>query len=312
MASLHIGSLRLTAYASLLVAIAALALARSSPTHAAGGVPDGLDMQAMVLAAQDFDRGASVASQGFVSATPPAVASYERTFRPGARLAGKRLLFALSEVDVFADDRAAAAAYDAARALLSTARGRRAFAKAMLGGMKGASLTVGRPVTLKLGQGAFRLSITGRVRTAFGPIRLDFAITALRVDRAIGIVGLSGAPATRLTARPAVSATTTLARRFALGFTIRSLAPPTVTGVAQQGQTLTADPGRRSGAPSLFTYQWSRCDASGTNCVPIAGATVQTYALGAADSTKKIGVTVKAMNSVSSASMTSGVTPLVP
>ena len=51
-------------------------------------------------------------------------------------------------------------------------------------------------------------------------------------------------------------------------------APPTVTGAAQQGQTLTADPGTWTGNPApTFTYQWQRCDTAGANCVDIASAT---------------------------------------
>jgi hypothetical protein len=289
-----------------------LALVVSSGTQAANGVPDGLDVGSMALSPSDFDGGALVAREGFVASNPPVAATYERVFRTGARLAGARLLMALSEVLVFSDDREAASAFEGMRELLSTSRGRGAFAKGILGGVKGVSVRVARPVTLPLGQGAFRLSIVGRVRTALGPIRLDFAITALRVDRAIGVVALSGVPGARLTARPAQAAATKLARRFGLGFTIRSVAPPTVRGIVQQGQTLTVDPGRWSGAPSQFAYQWNRCDAAGSSCTPIPGATAQTYLLGPPDSTKRIGVTVKAANSVSSASVMSSMTPGVP
>ncbi len=52
---------------------------------------------------------------------------------------------------------------------------------------------------------------------------------------------------------------------------------PTITGIAQQGQTLTATPGSWAHSPSAYSYQWLRCAASGESCVPIAGATAQTY-----------------------------------
>ena len=52
---------------------------------------------------------------------------------------------------------------------------------------------------------------------------------------------------------------------------------PTISGVAQVGQTLTASSGAWSGtAPISYSYQWLRCDATGANCTDIAGATSST------------------------------------
>ena len=49
---------------------------------------------------------------------------------------------------------------------------------------------------------------------------------------------------------------------------------PAVTGTPRDGQTLTADHGTWTGTgPIDFTYQWQRCDAAGTNCADITGAT---------------------------------------
>src|SRR5436305_11442951 len=68
---------------------------------------------------------------------------------------------------------------------------------------------------------------------------------------------------------------------------------PTITGSAQPGQVLSADPGTWSGtAPISYAYQWRRCDASGTNCVDIAGASSQTYTAVAADSGSTLRVAV--------------------
>ncbi len=57
-------------------------------------------------------------------------------------------------------------------------------------------------------------------------------------------------------------------------------APPTIVGAAvQQGQTLTDRHGTwtNSGTSTTYAYQWEDCDPSGANCVPISGATGQTY-----------------------------------
>jgi hypothetical protein len=66
---------------------------------------------------------------------------------------------------------------------------------------------------------------------------------------------------------------------------VGSASATTITGTAQQGQTLTADPGLPL---SGVTFQWEDCDASGANCVPIPGATSQTYTLTAGDVGKTI------------------------
>jgi len=54
-------------------------------------------------------------------------------------------------------------------------------------------------------------------------------------------------------------------------------APPTVSGTAQQGQTLTEAHGTWSNSPTAYTYQWEDCDNSGANCSVITGANGQTY-----------------------------------
>jgi hypothetical protein len=69
-------------------------------------------------------------------------------------------------------------------------------------------------------------------------------------------------------------------------------APPTLSGVTQQGQTLTAATGTWSGTPTpTFTYAWERCDSGGNNCAPIAGASAPGYTPVAAD----VGSTLRAL-----------------
>src|SRR5207244_983011 len=58
-------------------------------------------------------------------------------------------------------------------------------------------------------------------------------------------------------------------------------AAPTITGTAQQGQTLTEHSGTWTNEPTSFTYQWLQCDGLGNGCLPIAGATAQTSVPGA-------------------------------
>lgn len=92
----------------------------------------------------------------------------------------------------------------------------------------------------------------------------------------------------------------------------QNVTPPTVTGTAQQGQTLTATGGTWTGtAPITTTGQWLRCDAAGQNAVDINGATNPTYQVAAAD----VGATLRyretATNAAGSASASSSQTGVV-
>ncbi|MET0937598.1 MAG: DNRLRE domain-containing protein, partial [Gaiellaceae bacterium] len=82
--------------------------------------------------------------------------------------------------------------------------------------------------------------------------------------------------------------------------------PPTISGVLQEGNTLTAASGTWNGSePMMFVRQWRRCDSSGANCVDIADATAQTYALTQADVGATLRVAVTATNNDGMASATS-------
>src|SRR5215211_4343642 len=89
-------------------------------------------------------------------------------------------------------------------------------------------------------------------------------------------------------------------------------APPTISGTAQDGQTLTADKGTWSGTdPITYAYQWRRCDSAGNNCGNIAGATGTTYTLAPADVGSTVRVVVTGSNAAGSSSATSTATAVV-
>jgi hypothetical protein len=85
-------------------------------------------------------------------------------------------------------------------------------------------------------------------------------------------------------------------------------APPTISGTAQQGQTLTEVHGSWSNSPTSYSYQWEDCDSSGSNCTPIAGATNQTYSLTSAD----VGHTIRVSESATNAGGTGAAAPSGP
>src|SRR5207253_3724459 len=72
---------------------------------------------------------------------------------------------------------------------------------------------------------------------------------------------------------------------------------PTISGTAQEGQTLTASPGTWTNNPTSFSYQWQRCDSAGANCSAIAPATTSSYALTESDVGSTLRVSVTATNS---------------
>ncbi len=59
--------------------------------------------------------------------------------------------------------------------------------------------------------------------------------------------------------------------------------PPTISGVAQVGEILRADPGLWSPDPKELAYTWLRCDADGKACAEIRDATSQAYVPRASD-----------------------------
>jgi hypothetical protein len=92
---------------------------------------------------------------------------------------------------------------------------------------------------------------------------------------------------------------------------------PTISGNAQEGQTLTASTGSWSGSsPMTFSYQWVRCGldggkSDGSGCATTAGATTSKYVLSSADVNRRIRVKVTAKNSRGSSTVASNPTGAV-
>ena len=88
--------------------------------------------------------------------------------------------------------------------------------------------------------------------------------------------------------------------------------PPTVSGTAEVGQTLTAAVGSWSGNPTSYRYSWSLCDGGGVACLTIGGATAKIYTVTESDVGHTLRVTVTAHNASGSVSATSAATGVVP
>ena len=106
----------------------------------------------------------------------------------------------------------------------------------------------------------------------------------------------------------AVSAPTAVVQDLGLPV---STSPPTITGTAQVGQTLTAGTGTWAGSPTSFAFQWQRYSSGGASCVDIAGAVGGTYLVAAGDAGSTLRVVVTATNAVGSTAAASAPTPAV-
>ena len=139
---------------------------------------------------------------------------------------------------------------------------------------------------------------------ATGPTGTSLLLTSADVGATIEVVEM--ATDTSPTPSSPVSAQATSAATAA----VLPLAPanttaPSISGVAQQGQTLTANPGVWSGTPTGYTYAWTSGGA------PV-GTGLATYIVSATDVGKAIAVSVVATNAGgSSPSVTSAPTAAV-
>jgi hypothetical protein len=88
--------------------------------------------------------------------------------------------------------------------------------------------------------------------------------------------------------------------------------PPTISGTAEVGLTLTATRGTWNGSPTSFHFAWLRCDATGAACAAIGAATAKIYTPTVDDIGHTLRVAVTAKNGSGSATATSAETGVVP
>jgi hypothetical protein len=141
------------------------------------------------------------------------------------------------------------------------------------------------------------LPISGATASSYTPAAADAGLTLevqVTATTSAGSTFAESNPTAVVTAKP------------------ESTTPPTISGSATRGQTLSASPGSWSGYPEpTFTYQWQRCDQNGVNCNPIAGASAATYTLEAADVGSTVVVVTEASNSAGSAQAGSAASAVV-
>ena len=237
-----------------------------------------------------------------------------RRFAAGVRIASLPLLMVVDEVQLYRDVGASARDFALIQNQFASRSGRLRFAKDFAhelvtgsqGKMKITRTDVGSPVTLDAA--SVRLAVTFATNRG----RLPMAIDLVQVDRVLAAVVVVGLYGQKLAGSDAAHVAAAAEARLKAAFTVSAGQAPTVSGQAQQGQTLTVDEGSWLGAPSSFSYVWARCDTTRTTCAPVVGATDKTYTPTSADSGFALRVTVTGTNAVGSQQADSALTAAVP
>ena len=136
-------------------------------------------------------------------------------------------------------------------------------------------------------------NISGATKSTYVLVSSDIGATLRIVVTASNIVGSS----------PATSSATSV---VAAATPPSNTSLPSISGTAQDGQTLGANVGMWSGStPITYSYQWQSCNQQGEECHNIEGATGANYGVATGDMETTLRVTVTASNVAGSAEATS-------
>jgi hypothetical protein len=284
--------------ALIVIVVAALALVAS----ASAASPD---VAAMNLQAADVPGGKLVSQQAVKE--KGYIAAQIRSFSFSPPSGSVRMIDIESETALATTAATATADVAGAEKTFRSKAGRKAFiagvAKAAKVKLK--AVVLGQPHKVPGYDQGFEIATSVGVKG----IRIYESLIIVRLDRVLVQMIESAA-------RPIGPATTSkymgaIASHIGTELAPIAVTPPTVTGTAVQGQTLTATPGTWTAPDATFGYQWQHCDAAGANCVDIAGATASTYAVTATDVGTTLHVVVTATNRFGAAPGTSVQTAVV-
>jgi hypothetical protein len=130
------------------------------------------------------------------------------------------------------------------------------------------------------------------------------------------VIGAGLASSVAIGSASTSSTTTTTATTTVKTTTTTALPPanttlPSISGMAKDGQQLTASNGSWTNSPISYTYQWQRCASDGGGCGPINGANSQHYTVSTNDVGHRLRVQVTAHNNGGSGTATSAPTAIV-
>ncbi len=263
----------------------------------------------MALAASDLPSGARIDKQRYYR-EPDFVAAYEREFSlPGSRVGRSRLLLVFNSLNVDRTDTAARSKFETLRLLAAQKSFRDALAREIASGADAPAktVTVGRPRSIRAGDGAIALPISFKVQE----LVLRLGITFMRVDRVLGTITHFGVPGQKVYNADADRLARASAARMTSGLVPVLRSAPLVSGSAQPGQALAATRGAWTGDQLEFAYQWERCDTAGAGCAAIPGATAPTYTVATGDLASTLRVTVVGRNRLGAITSSSAFTTAV-
>jgi hypothetical protein len=304
---LRSGAARLALVAGLGAVLCVLAVtATAAPAYAPpAGWPH---LGAMALAPEDFAAGATVKRQGYVKPGQRTLAEYDREFRElSVKVGGKRLSAIENDVILERTSGDADVFIESLRlglALVSAEVGKE-FAKGSH--LKVTYTKVGKAV--RLGAGDNSVGATIRIGTRIGEIRL--VIGAVQVGQVDSVFYFAGVPRGKAGIAEAKKLARIMADHIRATLVPANSVAPTISGTPQVGQTLSAVPGTWLSFPSGYSYQWQRCDAAGSNCAPLTGATGSSYVVAAEDAGSTLEVVVAAQSSYGTGTAGSAPTAVV-
>jgi hypothetical protein len=296
------------ALAALVLAVAAVPAGASTSATRPAGSPD---LAAMALALHDLPAGAELDREGYYSDSD-FVASYLREFSLGGlRIGRSRLLAVTHDLGVEPTAADAVATFRELRGLLRTRAFRRELARALAAeaGVSPSAVTVTRPRTARIGEGAVSIAVGLKAgRTSF-----QASLTFVRVDRVLTVLSLVGSPTRKLYGADADRLARVAVERMRGGLVPTAVTPPVISGVLQPGQALTATRGTWTGDQLTFMHQWQRCSVTEPEigCVDLSGAVSATYVVALGDLASRVRVVVTAANRLDAAPTTSSTTEAI-
>jgi hypothetical protein len=269
----------------MLTAAAVFAVAAACPGTAVAKDAPQLDLKAMALTAEDLPSGTTVRERRSSGA---GLHFLTRRFDLHGATLGRARVDTIMEMMTTGEGVPDLLTSEVG--VLDSSFGRRLFRGIFSDG--GWHVTLGRPVGLGVGDAstavAIRMARHGTTERDVwavmgeGAAEATFIITGTRGSR-LGVVDVL--PLLRHAAD-----------KVHAGLLPHVTAPPAIGGTPRAGETLTSSTGTWAEAtkPVAYSYQWSRCDAGGNACQPIAGATGPTYPVASADVGLTLRVTVTA------------------
>ncbi len=274
-------------FALLLVGVSAAAITLETALGAsAPGIPAA---STMALTAADFP-GAKIAAQGVFTTKDPDIANaYQRAFEFKTPYGTSKYIQVVSEVLVTTSVDNAATEYRIAGHSFSTPAYQRAMANELVKEVKAknvVSVSKVTPHALGFGDSALEVGLIVHLKKN---VTMNVSLSLYRVGKVV-VLNVAFGLGSKVNAADARKLGELGLAHIDAALIPIMISAPTVTGAAQQGQTLTATTGNWGDEPDSYAYQWQHCDASGANCTDVAGATAATYPVTAAD----VGFTLRA------------------